>query len=111
MQMYVFLFQNKRSTKGLTSYFSESENFTLKPIASSPLDAQDCSIMITPTSSPTKQLDSGIEIVSDHQGNSKISELEHGRLNNLNPKTQDEGVFHLDYNSDLDLNCIEQDLF
>lgn len=35
----------------------------------------------------------------------------HGRLNNLKPKVQDEGVFHLDYDADLDLNSIEGDLF
>ncbi len=67
--------------------------------------------MITPTSSPTKQLDSGIEIVQDLKGNNMISDLENDRLNNLSPKAQDEGVFHLDYNSDLDLNSIEDDLF
>jgi len=66
--------------------------------------------MITPTSSPTKQMDSGIEIVEGFEENNKISDLENGRLNNLSPKAQDEGVFHLDYNSDLDLNSIEDDL-
>ena len=104
-----FFFQNKRSTKGLTSYFTEPENFTLKPIASSPLDAQDSSIMITPSSSPTKQLDSGIEIVTNLKGSDKISDLANGRLSILNPKVQDEGVCHLDYDSDLDLNSIEED--
>lgn len=103
MQMYVFLFQNKRSTKGLTSYFTEPENFTLKPIASSPLDAQESSIMITPSSSPTKQLDSGIEIVQGLKASNKISNLTNG------PRVQDEGVFHLDYDSELDLNSIEED--
>lgn len=107
MQMHVFLFQNKRPTKGLTSYFTESENFKLKPIASSPLDARDCSIMITPTSSPTKQLDSeNIQIVCDLKGESKFTKVEES-----NPKAQDEGVFHLDYESDLDLHSIEEDLF
>ena len=65
--------------------------------------------MITPSSSPTKQLDSGIEIVTNLRGSNKISDLTNGRLNNLNPKVQDEGVFHLDYDSDLDLNSIEED--
>lgn len=112
MQMHVFLFQNKRPTKGLTSYFTESENFKLKPIASSPLDAQDCSIMITPTSSPTKQLDSeNIQIVCDFKGENKFTEVENSRLEESNPKAQDEGVFHLDYESDLDLHSIEEDLF
>ena len=67
--------------------------------------------MITPTSSPTKQMDSGIEIVNGFNENNKISDLENVRLNNLSPKALDEGVFHLDYNSDLDLNSIEDDLF
>ena len=67
--------------------------------------------MITPTSSPTKQMDSGIEIVKGFNENNKTSDLENGRLNNLSPKALDEGVFHLDYNSDLDLNSIEDDLF
>ena len=67
--------------------------------------------MITPTSSPTKQMDSGIEFVEGFNENNKISDLENGRLNNLSPKALDEGVFHLDYNSDLDLNSIEDDLF
>jgi hypothetical protein len=67
--------------------------------------------MITPTSSPTKHMDSGIEIVEGLKGKNKISDLESGTLNNLSPKAQDEGVFHLDYNSDLDLNSIEDDLF
>jgi len=102
-------YMNKRSAKGLTSYFTEPENFTLKPIASSPLDAQDCSIMITPTSSPTKQLDGGIEIVKNLEVNSKTRDIENGRLENLSSKVQDEGVFHLDYDSDLDLNSIEED--
>ncbi|CAH3181989.1 unnamed protein product [Porites lobata] len=105
-------YMNKRPTKGLTSYFTESENFKLKPIASSPLDAQDCSIMITPTSSPTKQLDSeNIQIVCDFKGESKFTEGENSRLEESNPKAQDEGVFHLDYESDLDLHSIEEDLF
>jgi len=55
-------------------------------------------------------MDSGIEIVEGFEENNKISDLENGRLNNLSPKAQDEGVFHLDYNSDLDLNSIEDDL-
>lgn len=67
--------------------------------------------MITPTSSPTKLLDSGIEIIKDIKGNNMISDLENDRLNNLSSKALDEGVFHLDYNSDLDLNSIEDDLF
>ena len=67
--------------------------------------------MITPTSSPTKQLDSEIDIVKDLKGNNTISDQENDRLSNLSPKAQDEGVFHLDYNSDLDLNSIEDDLF
>lgn len=64
--------------------------------------------MITPTSSPTKYLDSGFETLKT---NNKTSEMGHGRLNNLKPKVQDEGVFHLDYDADLDLNSIEGDLF
>ena len=40
-----------------------------------------------------------------------ISDLENDRFINLSPKAQDEGVFHKDYNSDLDLNSIEDDLF
>lgn len=56
-------------------------------------------------------MDSGIEIVEGLKGKNKISDLESGTLNNLSPKAQDEGVFHLDYNSDLDLNSIEDDLF
>lgn len=96
-------YMNKRSTKGLTSYFTEPENFTLKPIASSPLDAQESSIMITPSSSPTKQLDSGIEIVEGLKASNKISNLTNGS------RVQDEGVFHLDYDSELDLNSIEED--
>lgn len=104
-------YMNKKYSRELTSYFAEPDNFTLKPIASSPLYAQDSSIMITPTSSPTKQMDSGIEIVEGFKENNKISDLENSRLNNLSPKALDEGVFHLDYNSDLDLNSIEDDLF
>ena len=56
-------------------------------------------------------MDSGIEIVKGFNENNKIPDLENGRLNNLSPKALDEGVFHLDYNSDLDLNSIEDDLF
>ena len=56
-------------------------------------------------------MDSGIEFVEGFNENNKISDLENGRLNNLSPKALDEGVFHLDYNSDLDLNSIEDDLF
>lgn len=67
--------------------------------------------MITPTSSPTKQLDSGIEFIEDIKAKTKISDLQNDGLKNLNPKAPDEGVFHLDYNSDLDLNSIEDDLF
>lgn len=104
-------YMNKKCSRGLTSYFAEPENFTLKPIASSPLYAPDSSIMITPTSSPTKQLDSGIEFIEDIKAKTKISDLQNDGLNNLNPKAPDEGVFHLDYNSDLDLNSIEDDLF
>lgn len=56
-------------------------------------------------------MDSGIDIVKGFKEDNKISDLENGRLNNLSPKALDEGVFHLDYNSDLDLNSIEDDLF
>ena len=56
-------------------------------------------------------MESGIELVEGFTENNKISDLENGRLNNSSPKALDEGVFHLDYNSDLDLNSIEDDLF
>lgn len=56
-------------------------------------------------------MDSGIDIVEGFKEDKKMSDQENGRLNNLSPKALDEGVFHLDYNSDLDLNSIEDDLF
>lgn len=56
-------------------------------------------------------MDSTIDIIKDLKGNNNISDLGGSRLNNLNPNVQDEGVFHLDYDSDLDLNSIEDDLF
>ncbi|XP_022802917.1 protein FAM53C-like [Stylophora pistillata] len=104
-------YMNKKCSRGLTNYFAESENFTLKPIASSPLCAPNSSVMITPSSSPTKQLDSEIEIIEELKGKNKTSDFQNEGSHNLNPKAQDEGVFHLDYNSDLDLNSIEDDLF
>lgn len=67
--------------------------------------------MITPTSSPTKQLNSEIEIIEDLKGQNKLSDLQNDGLHNLNPKAQDEGIFPIDCNSDLDLNSIEDDLF
>lgn len=104
-------YMNKKCSRELTSYFAESENFTLKPITSSPLYASVSSVMITPTSSPTKQLDSEIEIIEDLKGQNKLSDLQNDGLHNLNPKAQDEGIFPIDFNSDLDLNSIEDDLF
>lgn len=101
-------YMNKRSTKGLTSYFTEPEKFTLKPIASSPLDAQGSSIMITPNSSPTKQMDSSTEIGKHLESKEINCEQKNGKLENLSPKVNDR-VFHLNYDSDLDLNSIEED--
>ncbi|XP_068708672.1 protein FAM53A-like [Montipora capricornis] len=102
-------YMNKRATKGLTSYFTEPEKFTLKPIASSPMDAQGSSIMITPNSSPTKQMDSGTETVKNIRNSSAKCDLKNSAFDNLSPKVKDEGNFRLDYDSDLDINSIEED--
>lgn len=60
--------------------------------------------MITPTSSPTKNLD-----CADLQCEDAEKEKLKKGLENLKEKSPDEGVFHLDYDSELDLNSIEED--
>ncbi|EDO40350.1 predicted protein [Nematostella vectensis] len=93
-------YSNKRESRSAGStYFTEQERFILKPIASSPLDAKVSSVMITPTSSPTKQLES--------EPAASILNVRKKSLENCN--TADEGVYHLDYNSDLDIASIEED--
>lgn len=87
-------------------YFTEHENFILKPIISSPLDAKVSSVMITPTSSPTKQLDLGEKLTTE-----KIKDITNKKEKVLERKSADEGVYHLDYDSELDIASIEGDNF
>lgn len=64
--------------------------------------------MITPNSSPTKQMDSSTEIGKHLESKEINCEQKNGKLDNLSPKVNDR-VFHLNYDSDLDLNSIEED--
>ena len=99
-------FQNKKTEEGLTPFFTEPENFSIKPIKTktNSLCAQVSSIMITPTSSPTKNLEQQEQKNSEqHRGSSSDG------FCNLSEKSADEGVFHLDYDSELDMNSIEED--
>lgn len=99
-------FQNKKAAEGLTPFFTEPEKFSIKPIKpkTSSLCAQVSSVMITPTSSPTKNLEQQEQKSSDKHRDSKSDVF-----CNLGEKSPDEGVFHLDYDSELDLNSIEED--
>lgn len=96
-------------TKNLRPFFTEPEKFFLKPIVDSPLTAESTSVLITPTSSPTKQLDwnEPLSCQSDKQNLAKNNELVD--LTPLNEKHTDDGLFHIDYISELDINSIEED--
>ena len=98
-------------TKNLGPYFTEPEKFFLKPIVASPLSAKCTSVMITPTSSPTKQLDYNDTISSQEDQKKLPWKKEYVNLTQLNEKNTDGELFHIDYISELDINSIEEDDF
>ena len=53
-------------------------------------------------------MDSSTEIGKHLESKEINCELKNGKLDNLSPKVNDR-VFHLNYDSDLDLNSIEED--
>ena len=106
---YFLLFQNKRATKNLTPFFTEPEKFFLKPIIDAQLNAESTSIMITPTSSPTKQLDwnNSISCPGEKQNSTQNKKLVDLTL--VNEKSTDKSLFRIDCISELDINSIEED--
>lgn len=94
----VFELQNKSEAKGLPApYFTERESFILKPIVSSPLDATASSIMITPTSSPTRQIELADKVTTEKT------------LLTAERKGRERRVLNFDYGLELDIASIEED--
>ncbi|XP_077992545.1 protein FAM53A-like [Glandiceps talaboti] len=93
-------------SRSLATLFKEPDKFLgLMPIASSPCDSNLSSVMITPTSSPTKELNANGSL-EERDASTKDESLKPSDGLDCN---QDDEIFHLDHDDlDLDLDSIEK---